>query len=1185
MKGKRIWSGLLALVFCLGLLPATALAAAEGSEKHTDHTEWTALKEDVLKEKEYQLEDGQYYFSGTEYEYGELVIETSSVLTVTGNVTLCLNNVSYTYTGNNESAVVVEENASLTICCCQPGQYSDYAGSIHAPNAKYVINNGGTLRITGGEVYSNVEYGAPVYNAGACTVSGGNLYGNAGNPLGGYKTAYGIYNADEASLTITGAPTIEGKAPGEMDDPTGPQIDVLTYDTICVEDLSDDFWGFNIGFYGEAGTTVVSGVTGDPDDWTGTWYLFTLAYPENAVFTYNQPMDGNPGTLVYEGSSSMAFAGAPMIDGYYTVETEEIPASEDGGTSAYTSVKLVKSDEDDYTVHWDENSKNLTLRNAEISLDGDALSDAVLFDMSDTDQLLTVSLEGENTVNITSRKDSTTEVGAFSNKSGIAVSGTGSLTVNFTVEDGWGNVAAMTAFAAEGSFENHAALTVTATNQSEKRNCQKTTGISAECFTNDGTLAIHISGKESDPQAVAVDLSAGRQAGAFTNGAEARFDVTIEGAGTGTGVLCQAFENCGTMDINIDVSGSAVGVVGYENAGNWANQGSVTISVGNSGVGAGAIGGGALAGVDWRSGSVFDFTKSGTLTVTAKRAEASTQSNTNWPTWQYFDTMGVCLMPNGESKIINTGEMTLTAKNGYTAGMMVSGSDEDIHIQNKGTMSLVATTMGGANIRAVALFAQIPNITGGDAKTLQLDLENGTLNAKAEPVSEYENNVIENGCMAICLSQRLTKQPTAPAELQQIDTEGSNLSGTPVVSGPIQQADGYWAYINTIGSVDEAGNVTADSGVTAKPQFPGSVTLEGTAQVGGTLTAQVTGTPEGVQLCYQWQSADSIGGPYSTIAGANGATYTLTSQEAGKYIRVSVTDGSGAYGGSLIATMDSAVSTPSSGGSSRPTYPPTVTDTAGGDTSVAPARPHKGDTVTITPKPDQGNEVDSVTVTDRNGDPVKVTDKGDGTYTFTQPTGKVTISVTFRDKETPGLPFVDVAPDTWYFDAVRYAYENSLMVGTSPTAFSPNGMTTRAQIVTILWRLVDSPAGEAPVDFADVDPAAWYGEAVRWAAGQGIVGGYGNGSFGPNDPVTREQLAAILYRFAQHMGYDTEGQADLSGFTDLTQVSTYAREAMAWCVDAGLLSGTSPTTLSPRGQATRAQTAAVLMRLCQGYGM
>lgn len=1184
MKGKRIWSGLLALVFCLGLLPATALAAAEGSEKHTDHTGWTELTEDVLKEKEYQLEDGRYYFGGEKNEYDELVIETPSVLTVTGNVTLCLNDVHYTYTGNEESAVVVEENASLTICCCRDSEGT--LSSSKADKPMYTVYNKGTLRIVGGNIYSNTPKGAPVYNAGTCTVSGGTLQGSASISMNEQRAAYGIYNANGANLTITGDPSISGSEPGRYDSShdftsAGPQIDVLTYDTICVEDLSDDFWGFNIGFYGEAGTTVVSGVTGDPDEWTGTWYLFTLAYPENAVFTYNQPMDGNPGTLVYEGSSSMAFAGAPMIDGYYTVETEEIPASEDGGTSAYTSVKLVKSDEDDYTVHWDENSKNLTLRNAEISLDGDALSDAVLFDMIGTEKPLTVSLESVNTVDITSRKDITTEVGAFSSKSGIAVSGTGSLAVNFTVEDGWENVEAMTAFAAEGSFENHAALTVTATNQSEKRNCQKTTGIWAESFTNDGTLAINLSGKNNNPEAVAVDVSGGT----FTNATGARFNAEITGAETGTGIDCQTFNNAGTMEIGIDASGSAAGVVGYTNAGTWENSGTLDITVNGLGTGVAAWGGNTLTGVDWRSGSAFDFTNSGTLTVTAERAEASTQSNTNWPTWQYFDTMGVCLMPGGKSNIINTGKMTLTAEKGYTAGMMVSGSDEDIHIQNKGTMSLTATTMGGANIRAVALFAQIPNITGGDAKTLQLDLENGTLNAKAEPVSEYEDNVIENGCMAICLSQRLKKQPTAPAELQQIDTEGSNLSGTPVVSGPIQQADGYWAYINTIGSVDEAGNVTADSGVTAKPQFPGSVTLEGTAQVGGTLTAQVTGTPEGVQLCYEWQSADNIGGPYSTIAGANGATYPLTSQEAGKYIRVSVTDGSGAYGGSLTATTDSAVSTPSSGGSSRPTYPPTVTDTAGGDTSVAPARPHKGDTVTITPKPDQGNEVDSVTVTDRNGDPVKVTDKGDGTYTFTQPTGKVTISVTFRDKEPPGLPFVDVAPDTWYFDAVRYAYENSLMVGTSPTAFSPNGMTTRAQIVTILWRLVDSPAGEAPVDFADVDPAAWYGEAVRWAAGQGIVGGYGNGSFGPNDPVTREQLAAILYRFAQHMGYDTEGQADLSGFTDLAQVSTYAREAMAWCVDAGLLSGTSPTTLSPRGQATRAQTAAVLMRLCQGYGM
>ena len=289
----------------------------------------------------------------------------------------------------------------------------------------------------------------------------------------------------------------------------------------------------------------------------------------------------------------------------------------------------------------------------------------------------------------------------------------------------------------------------------------------------------------------------------------------------------------------------------------------------------------------------------------------------------------------------------------------------------------------------------------------------------------------------------------------------------------------------------------------------------------------------------------------------------------------------------VSVTVSAKASGSGGGGSSRPSYPPVVEAAEHGHTAVSPRRPERGDTVTITLEPDEGYVVKEVRVTDRNGEPVEVKRDGNNVWTFLQPSGKVTITVDFQPVEPdPWVnPFSDVDEGAWYADAVAYVCEKGLMAGTSADTFSPDGITTRGQIVTILWRLVDSPAGEAPVDFADVDPAAWYGEAVRWAAGQGIVGGYGNGSFGPNDPVTREQLAAILYRFAQHMGYDTEGQADLSGFTDLTQVSTYAREAMAWCVDAGLLSGTSPTTLSPRGQATRAQTAAVLMRLCQGYGM
>ena len=144
---------------------------------------------------------------------------------------------------------------------------------------------------------------------------------------------------------------------------------------------------------------------------------------------------------------------------------------------------------------------------------------------------------------------------------------------------------------------------------------------------------------------------------------------------------------------------------------------------------------------------------------------------------------------------------------------------------------------------------------------------------------------------------------------------------------------------------------------------------------------------------------------------------------------------------------------------------PVVEELEGGDVTITPANPRQDDTVTITPEPEEGKEVDEVTVLDQNGNALKVKDMGDGTYTFTQPTGKATISVTFRDAERSGLPFVDVETGTWYYDAVEYAYENSLMTGTSATTFSPDNIATRAQMATILWRLADSPVVNYPVSY------------------------------------------------------------------------------------------------------------------------
>ena len=187
------------------------------------------------------------------------------------------------------------------------------------------------------------------------------------------------------------------------------------------------------------------------------------------------------------------------------------------------------------------------------------------------------------------------------------------------------------------------------------------------------------------------------------------------------------------------------------------------------------------------------------------------------------------------------------------------------------------------------------------------------------------------------------------------------------------------------------------------------------------------------------------------------------------------------------------------------------------------------------------------------------------------------------DEKSHALPFEDVGTDAWYSDAVAYVYRNGLMSGTSGSTFSPDAAITRAQLVTILWRMAGSPQVNGLMDFDDVSQDAYYAEAVRWAASEGIAGGYGNGLFGSDDPITREQMAAILYRFAQHMGYDVSIGEDTNilSYTDAPDVSGYAVAALQWACGAGIIRGTGDgSTLTPQGGATRAQAAVILTRFC-----
>lgn len=277
-----------------------------------------------------------------------------------------------------------------------------------------------------------------------------------------------------------------------------------------------------------------------------------------------------------------------------------------------------------------------------------------------------------------------------------------------------------------------------------------------------------------------------------------------------------------------------------------------------------------------------------------------------------------------------------------------------------------------------------------------------------------------------------------------------------------------------------------------------------------------------------------------------------------------------------------------------PSYRVTVEDTVNGEAESSRSWASKGTTITLTVVPDDGYELASLTITKSNGDEVQFTDKGNGKFTFTMPGSNVTVEAIFKaitpgyddcpqDETCPIWPFTDASTTVWYHDGVHFCIDEGLMEGYGGDLFGPNDTLSRAQLCQIVYNMEGQPDVTGDSVFTDVADGAWYADAVTWAAENGIVGGYGNGKFGPDAPITREQLAAILYRYAQSKGYDTtQGGMAIREYADFEQISDYAVEAMTWAVNTGLISGTSTTTLSPQGLATRAQVATILMRFIEG---
>ena len=252
-------------------------------------------------------------------------------------------------------------------------------------------------------------------------------------------------------------------------------------------------------------------------------------------------------------------------------------------------------------------------------------------------------------------------------------------------------------------------------------------------------------------------------------------------------------------------------------------------------------------------------------------------------------------------------------------------------------------------------------------------------------------------------------------------------------------------------------------------------------------------------------------------------------------------------------------------------------DFEGGSVTADSASTIQGSKVTLTVKPDEGYHFGSLTVTDRNGKPVEVTDNGDGTYTFTMPYGQVTVEAEFV--KCGSLDFTDLDTGAWYHNYTDYVINHGLMRGDGGL-FDPNGTVTRAQMVTVLWNMRDKPVVNYYMTYSDVSEEAWYAEAVRWAASERIANGYGNGKFGPDDPITREQMAVMLYRYEQKYGDGgfTGAWMYRLPFTDLDQISDWAFEAVAWCNMRGVITGKGNGVFDPKGFAQRSELAAVLTR-------
>ena len=797
----------------------------------------------------------------------------------------------------------------------------------------------------------------------------------------------------------------------------------------------------------------------------------------------------------------------------------------------------------------------LTLNNVTIAGTYDASNNiegtGIYMSSSSGSASLTIMLQGDN-----NQVSGASGIYVFSDygDASLSISGTGSLTAKGT------------------DYGNHSGIMV----QSNGGKAELTINNVDVTATNSNTQGIRLQPAGTSPATLAVN--GGSLTASGSKGIDYQFGTGATGSGTPTVTVSNnaivrangSISNNSSTEIHIgaDSSASSGGIVFDGNEGTV--YGSVTLEE-NLTIGEGEsldIPSGASLTID--SGATLTnegtVTNSGTLTNNGTIDNSGTlPDNINGNgTVNHAPTITTDSLPNGTEGTSYSQTLTATGTAPITWSIAEDSSlPAGLSLgADTGVISGIPTADGTFNFTVTAT-----NAYGSDSKEFTLTIDQqGTIHVTSVSLDKTSLELTEGG------TDTLTATITPNnATNKNVTWSTSNASIATVNNGEVTAVSAGTA---TITATADGKSATCTVTVTAATVPVTGVTMNKTSTslyVGDTETLTATVAPDNAtNKAVTWTSSDSAvatvdqNGVVTAVAHGT-ATITVTTED-----------------GNYTATCTVTVSRYSTGGGPT-TYAVTAPDVENGTVRVSPSRASRGTTVTLTVAPDEGYELESLTVLDSRDNEIALTDKGDGKYTFTMPSGKVTVEASFAEIAPEPLPFGDVDDGDWFADAVRFVYENGMMNGVSETSFAPHATTSRSMIVTILYRLEGEPVVDYAMDFTDVAGDAYYAEAVRWAASEGIVGGYGGGLFGAEDAVAREQLAVILYRYAVYKGYDVSIGEDTNilSYADFADLSEYAIPAMQWACGAGIVNGTSESTLTPQGEATRAQVAAMLMRFCE----